>query len=142
MEGPVSAPSFASLGRGEGRALYLRTQMRLREMEFVETHSLTLFVGTWNVNGKMPKEALAPWLLPSGVDAAPPADVVALGLQEFDTSTSALILSETSRAEPWIAAISATINRLPEIQVHFFFFFFLLVLLVLVLVLLLLLVFF
>jgi hypothetical protein len=111
------APSFRTLsqgGDGGGRSVFLQTQMRLRENEFVENHELVLFVGTWNVNGKVPKEALAPWLLPSDM---PTPDVVALGLQEFDTSSAALILAETSKVEPWIAAMGATLNRLPEVQV-------------------------
>ena len=33
------------------------------EAEYTEYRALRLFVGTWNVNGKMPRESLAPWLL-------------------------------------------------------------------------------
>ncbi len=121
MEEPVpvnAAPAYALLlGRGssapsDGRAVFLTTQMRQRENEYTNRHALTVFVGSWNVNGKAPKEALSPWLLlPNHVP-----DVFALGLQEFDMSTSALILSETSKAEPWIAAMTATLNRLPDLQ--------------------------
>jgi hypothetical protein len=135
MDSASSAPSYGNMDRAlDGRSVFLRTQMRLRESEYIDNHDLVLFVGTWNVNGKPPKEALGPWLLQT--NGATP-DVVALGLQEFDTSTSALILSETSKAEPWIAAMGATLNRLPETQVKkterreifFFFFFFFLILL-------------
>jgi phosphatidylinositol-bisphosphatase len=123
MEGPSDvgplAPAYAQLlGRGstgvggDGRSVFLTTQMRLREKEYTNSHAVTVFVGSWNVNGKSPKEALAPWLLQAG--HVP--DVVALGLQEFDMSTSALILSETAKVEPWIAAMGATLNRLPELQ--------------------------
>lgn len=33
-----------------------------REAEYTEYRALRLFVGTWNVNGKMPKESLSSWL--------------------------------------------------------------------------------
>jgi hypothetical protein len=32
------------------------------EAEYTEYRALRVFVGTWNVNGKWPKEELAPWL--------------------------------------------------------------------------------
>jgi hypothetical protein len=39
-----------------------------REAEYTEYRPLRLFVGTWNVNGKTPRESLTPWLN-DGVDA-------------------------------------------------------------------------
>lgn len=33
-----------------------------REAEYTEYRGLRLFTGTWNVNGKFPREDLTPWL--------------------------------------------------------------------------------
>ena len=33
-----------------------------RENDFTELHTLKLFVGTWNVNGKKPADNIEPWL--------------------------------------------------------------------------------
>lgn len=44
------------------RDQWLYEQVKSREPEFTEYRALRLFVGTWNVNGKMPKESLSAWL--------------------------------------------------------------------------------
>ena len=60
-------PSYGDMltrsGSADGRSVFVATQMRLRESEYTDVHELTVFVGTWNVNGKPPKESLAPWLI-------------------------------------------------------------------------------
>lgn len=38
------------------------------EAEYTEYRPLRLFVGTWNVNGKFPREDLTPWLAEGAYD--------------------------------------------------------------------------
>jgi hypothetical protein len=51
-------PAVISFIRDE----WLYQQVKAREPEFTEYRALRLFVGTWNVNGKMPKESISAWL--------------------------------------------------------------------------------
>jgi hypothetical protein len=48
------------------------------ESEYTEYKALRLFVGTWNVNGKSPRESLAPWLT-DGVSDGDMPDIYVLG---------------------------------------------------------------
>ncbi len=41
---------------------WIKKQMKSRENDFTEFQPLKVFVGTWNVNGKKPSEALGEWL--------------------------------------------------------------------------------
>lgn len=111
LENPLVPSYNALLSRtshaADAQALYLQTQLRLRQDEYTEKRKLRVLVATWNVNGKSPAESLGPWLQHQGHSF----DIVACGLQECDMSTSALILSETSKAEPWIAAMTAALAR-------------------------------
>lgn len=89
----------------------LQALLKERDSEFIQSKCLTLLVATWNVNGNLPKESLSSWLLHPEPLNYP--HIIVCGLQEMDLSVSALILSETSRAEEWIDAISNTLNRAP-----------------------------
>lgn len=42
---------------------WISNQLEMHESEFTEQFSLRVFVGTWNVNGKLSNESLEPWLL-------------------------------------------------------------------------------
>lgn len=52
------------------RLLLLRwpTRQPCREAEYTEYRPLRLYVGTWNVNGKFPREDLTPWLAEGAYD--------------------------------------------------------------------------
>lgn len=90
------------------RRLYIHTQLRLREAEFTDVRPLHIFFGTWNVCGRPPAGQLTAWLLVEGMVA----DVVVCGLQEADQSTSTIVFnSESTKADPWIAAIATTLAR-------------------------------
>jgi hypothetical protein len=92
------------------KSLFIHTQLRLREAEYTDERPVSLFIGTWNVNGKPPGAApLQAWLVVEGVLP----DIVVCGLQEMDQSTSTLVFnSETAKAEPWIALIGAALAQL------------------------------
>jgi phosphatidylinositol-bisphosphatase len=88
---------------------YTEQQLLKREDEFIERVGVTVLCGTWNVNGKMPTESLAPWLSPSGGE--PAADVYVVGFQELDLTAGALLLGDETRAGPWETQLRQT---LPE----------------------------
>lgn len=75
-------------------------------------YDIKVLIASWNVNGKSPKDSIIPWVTTEGVIP----DIIACGLQEFDTSTSALFVSETAKAETWITTIELTINRFSDVQ--------------------------
>jgi len=51
-------PAVISFIRDE----WLHNQVKEREPEYTEYRALRLFVGSWNVNGKVPKEDISAWL--------------------------------------------------------------------------------
>jgi len=71
----------------------------------VEVKTVTVFCGTWNVNGQPPPPTLDPWLVRRGLRP----DVYCIGFQELDLSASALVLGDNSKAAPWEAAIQSTL---------------------------------
>jgi hypothetical protein len=72
----------------------------------VEIKPITVFCGTWNVNGTTPPASLDPWLVRK--DMKP--DVYCIGFQELDLSVSGLVLGDNSKAAPWEAAIHSCLN--------------------------------
>lgn len=44
---------------------WIAKQLEIKKKEFTVGKSLTLLCGSWNVNGRTPKENLAPWLVPN-----------------------------------------------------------------------------
>lgn len=46
------------------RARWLVNQIKLREDEFTRKEDIRIYVGTFNVNDKLPTEDLSPWILP------------------------------------------------------------------------------
>ncbi|XP_064617717.1 inositol polyphosphate 5-phosphatase OCRL-like isoform X2 [Liolophura sinensis] len=79
------------------RETFVKHYMADRESEFVNTETIRVFCGTWNVNGQAPAENLVPWLSP---DSQPP-DIYAIGFQELDLSKEAFIFSESARELDW-----------------------------------------
>lgn len=77
------------------RESVVRYQMGLRETAFTDLRQITIFLGTYNVNGQPPASGLADWL---AVDAEPP-DIYAVGFQELDLSKEAFLFNETPREE-------------------------------------------
>ncbi len=64
---------------------WIRAQLTAREAEYVTPQPLNVFVGTYNVNGKLPKNKetgdiadLRPWLV---VPELPLPDIYVLGFQ-------------------------------------------------------------
>lgn len=49
------------------RARWLVNQIKLREDEFTKKEDIKIYVGTFNVNDKLPTENLSPWILPGTI---------------------------------------------------------------------------
>ena len=96
------------------------------ESEYTEYRALRLFVGTWNVNGKVPREALSPWLLDGATAGAGGGggasgaavdlpDLYVIGLQEMvDLSvTNVTIGGAVSKkaSKEWAALIESSLNE-------------------------------
>ena len=92
-------------------SVYTEQQLQKREEEFVERVGVNVLCATWNVNGKMPSEALHAWLLSAAPDGPQQAvDIYAIGFQELDLTAGALLLGDETRAGPWESHLRATLN--------------------------------
>ncbi|XP_071521697.1 inositol polyphosphate 5-phosphatase OCRL [Panulirus ornatus] len=83
------------------RESHIRHQMALREDSYTDIHEFTVFIGTWNVNGRSPTLGLAEWL---SVDEDPP-DVYGIGFQELDLNTETFLFNNTPKEQEWLNAV-------------------------------------
>jgi len=90
---------------------WLRDKMLERESEFTVRVPLSMYVGTWNVNGKKPSESLNSWVC---VHETPP-DVIVCGFQEIVELTAGnVVLSDNNTKERctlWVEALASTLRR-------------------------------
>ncbi|EKM78327.1 hypothetical protein AGABI1DRAFT_101055 [Agaricus bisporus var. burnettii JB137-S8] len=91
---------------------------RARSLSRQGKRKLSLRLGTFNVNGKLPSQDLSSWIqgvstsIAEPVNNDPGPDVLALGFQELDLSTEALIYSVGSaREDAWTMAIKAALGE-------------------------------
>jgi phosphatidylinositol-bisphosphatase len=91
------------------KEVWVNGQMNERAAEFTDMKTIRVFLGTWNVNGRKPEDALDPWLRTD-----PPPDIFAIGFQELDLSAQALVLGDTTKSEPWEEAIIATLSTMDD----------------------------
>ncbi|XP_074658633.1 inositol polyphosphate 5-phosphatase OCRL-like isoform X2 [Tubulanus polymorphus] len=88
------------------RDLYIKAFMKNRESEFSTMKPMSVFCGTWNVNGQQASVGLHPWL---AHDEDPP-DVYAIGFQELDLSKEAFIFNESAREEDWYKQVTQALH--------------------------------
>ena len=106
-------PAVISFIRDE----WIHKQLQEREAEYTEYRPMRVFVGSWNVNGKFPREDLSTWLC-DGTDASVEAklampDVYVVGLQEMVdlTATNVALGGESGkRSKQWLALLEQTLN--------------------------------
>lgn len=77
---------------------------------------VSITVCSWNVNQKPPKGSLGKWIFPSASERGP--DIVVIGLQEVDMSTTALFSTETHATDPWRSVICQTLSGHPYDTYH------------------------
>ncbi|XP_062996870.1 type II inositol 1,4,5-trisphosphate 5-phosphatase [Elgaria multicarinata webbii] len=88
------------------RDTIIRSRLLQKEDLYTQLQSFRFFVGTYNVNGRSPKERLQPWL---SQDAEPP-DVYCVGFQELDLSKEAFFFNDTPKEEEWFKAVTESLH--------------------------------
>lgn len=85
---------------------WVRNQLNERASEYKQVRKLSVVVGTWNVNQKVPGAdcSMEEWL---HLDLDP--DIIAVGLQEIDMTAQAMIKQETDASVDWVAALDSEI---------------------------------
>ncbi|KAG5460120.1 MAG: hypothetical protein BJ554DRAFT_7874, partial [Olpidium bornovanus] len=84
---------------------WVRKELEERENQFSEYHEVTILIGTWNVNSRLPSESLKPWL---ECDGDP--ELIAIGFQELDLSAEAFLVTDTYREVEWTKMIISGIE--------------------------------
>uniref|UniRef100_A0A0N5AB20 IPPc domain-containing protein n=1 Tax=Syphacia muris TaxID=451379 RepID=A0A0N5AB20_9BILA len=81
--------------------------MREWEHRYCEYKDVTIFISTFNVNGKPPPLCIPKWLDRSFTKKLP--DFYVIGLQEMDLSTQAFLYDVSSRQDDWLKAIKSSL---------------------------------
>ncbi|OJT12528.1 Inositol-1,4,5-trisphosphate 5-phosphatase 1 [Trametes pubescens] len=92
----------------------VRAALENRLSEYSTTKQCTIFIGTWNLNGRPPPtESLLPWLFPR--PNTPEPDMFALGFQEIVPLTAQQIVqTDPEKKRVWEAKIIDTLERRPH----------------------------
>lgn len=91
-------------GISTNRESLLKYELDQKKPEYTHQERFSIFVGTWNVNGKPPPTD--PKILREWLENEPdPPDVYAIGFQELDLSKEAFIFNETVREAEWQRAL-------------------------------------
>ncbi|KAG9317505.1 inositol polyphosphate phosphatase [Chiua virens] len=91
----------------------VRKTLNERVSEYSSTCPCTIFVGTWNVNGRPPSESLIPWLFPRDNFLEP--DMFVLGFQEIVLLTAQQIIqTDPEKRRIWEYQIMEAINGRPK----------------------------
>lgn len=90
--------------------------MQAREAEYTQYRPLRLFVGSWNVNGKWPREDIAAWLTDGAKEngGANMPDVYVVGLQEMVDLTATNVALQTQcgkRTKDWCGLVETVLNN-------------------------------
>ncbi|XP_069751944.1 type II inositol 1,4,5-trisphosphate 5-phosphatase isoform X3 [Narcine bancroftii] len=86
----------------------IKSELVKQEEKFTYIRDYRIFAGTYNVNGKSPKQDLKPWL---SSDSEPP-DIYCIGFQEIDLSKEAFLFNDTPKEEEWFLAVSQSLHPL------------------------------
>ncbi|VDD95206.1 unnamed protein product [Enterobius vermicularis] len=111
--------TFYESHEGSSRSTYIPGRdeavdevMREWEHRYSVYEDVTIFISTFNVNGKPPPSSFPTWLSYKG--RAP--DFYAIGLQEMDLSTQAFFYDVSSRQDEWIKSISRSLPQSAEYE--------------------------
>lgn len=91
----------------EAMLTYVQQQLLKREGEYVTTHYIPVFVGTWNCAGTGPDQSLVSWLS----CASPEPDILILGLQEMCMLTATNILGDEGRMREWVEFVERQVKE-------------------------------
>ncbi|KAK8874407.1 hypothetical protein PGQ11_004921 [Apiospora arundinis] len=91
---------------------YVLGELGKRAAEFSSTETISILVGTFNLNGKTEgiNDDLTPWLHPDVLGSTQP-EIVAVGFQEIvELSAQQIMNSDPTRKQAWERAIKKTLN--------------------------------
>lgn len=88
------------------RQEWVEKQLEKRINEWTEPKNVTVFVGTYNVNGKAPPNNLNPWLI---LDTSP--DIYVIGFQEIVSLNGKNLVVDHKASEVWEERIERTVPR-------------------------------
>ena len=100
------------------RESVVRYQMSMKEQEFTEIQSFSVYCATWNVNGQSPNGSVRLWL--SQCDEPP--DLYAIGFQELDLSKEAFLFTDSDREVEWVAVIDTSLHPKAKYVRYFYSF--------------------
>ncbi|KAH7930711.1 DNase I-like protein [Leucogyrophana mollusca] len=90
----------------------VRKVLEQRLSEYSTTQPCSIFVGTWNLNGRPPSESLLPWLFPRDNFSEP--DMFILGFQEIVALTAQqLVQTDPEKRRMWEARILESLDHRP-----------------------------
>ncbi|KAI0600222.1 SacI homology domain-containing protein [Biscogniauxia sp. FL1348] len=92
---------------------FVSAELAKRSLEFSSTESISMWVGTFNLNGRTQgiNEDLSPWIWPPELGSTEP-DIVAVGFQEIvELSAQQIMNSDPTRKQEWEKAIKRTLNN-------------------------------
>ncbi|KAM0750787.1 DNase I-like protein [Meredithblackwellia eburnea MCA 4105] len=96
----------------DARSKWMIQQIQEREGLFTTKEQIKVFVGTFNVNDKLPQAAdLSPWL-----EGAEGAELLVFGFQEFDLSTEAMVRYTSWREDQWRISIEKALG--PRVELY------------------------
>ncbi|KAG6809425.1 hypothetical protein H0H92_000296, partial [Tricholoma furcatifolium] len=91
----------------------VRAALEQRLPEYSTTKQVTIYSGTWNLNGRAPSESLLPWLFPKESTIDP--DIFAVGFQEIVPLTAQQIVqTDPDKRRIWEKQIFETLDRRPN----------------------------
>ncbi|KAJ2490713.1 hypothetical protein IWW37_002915 [Coemansia sp. RSA 2050] len=107
-----SAPLEVTRVSNPTKEAWILHALKKRKTEFLDTHTITAFVGTWNVNGRAPASspALASWLNFIPKDSGQTAlsslpELLVLGFQELDVRAEAFVYNNAVKDVEWTDAL-------------------------------------
>ncbi|PFH51385.1 hypothetical protein AMATHDRAFT_74943 [Amanita thiersii Skay4041] len=96
----------------------VRDALDQRISEYSVTKQCTIFVGTWNLNGRLPNDSLLPWIFPPESKFffyKPLPDIIALGFQEMVPLTAQQIVqTDPEKRRIWEGRVLETLDRRPN----------------------------
>ena len=93
----------------EQRGAWFQEEVNRHYLKFSTKESVNLFVGTWNVNAKEPKDEIASWIIDQ--DGKFDADIYVLGFQEIVDLNAANLWIDNTANQGWERMISQTLKR-------------------------------
>ncbi|KAK3677524.1 Inositol-1,4,5-trisphosphate 5-phosphatase 1 [Recurvomyces mirabilis] len=92
---------------------WVTAELAKRQSEYSSSEQISIFVGTFNLNGKTagPEDDLSLWLCPDAVQSSPLADIVAIAFQEIvELDVQQIMSTDPHRRQVWEEAVRKTLN--------------------------------